>query len=299
MYTQRTKQKNILPTIAILLLLIAMISLGVMLWRSQKNLEDTLLTVDNLRSEIDMLQEKVEELTTERDALQEELEKEQAYIVDLKDKLRRATSKPVPPRDKTIWLTFDDGPSGNTDRILNILAANNVKATFFVVGREGETAAARYRRIVNEGHALGNHTYSHKYKQLYASPDAMMADVNKLNAVLEKAVGMVPNIFRFPGGSSNGYLRNKHKQFTARIIEEGYQYFDWNVDSGDASTPALTTEQIIKQVKDGLQYFPYAIVLMHEKDTTVKALPEIISYAKEKNFVFATLDRDSYFNHHR
>ena len=105
--------------------------------------------------------------------------------------------------DKRIYLTFDDGPSRNTDKILDILKEYDVKATFFVVGKTDEESVRAYQRIVAEGHTLAMHSYSHKYSEIYASKESFEQDLRQLQEYLYQITGVWPRFYRFPGGSSN------------------------------------------------------------------------------------------------
>jgi peptidoglycan-N-acetylglucosamine deacetylase len=217
----------------------------------------------------------------------------------------KTTPKPTPtskPGVKIAYLTFDDGPSKNTVKILDILKDYNIKATFFVNGRSGEEYEEIYRRIVREGHKLGNHTYSHDYKKIYSSVDSFIADYKKLNNHLYKITGVVPDIMRFPGGSNNqvswkysgkGFMKN---QLIPAIKSKGYVYFDWNVSCGDADGGHPSKETLVKNVKDTLRNQNNAVILFHDSSgasNTPSALPEIIDYLKEKGYSFDTLTRDS------
>ncbi|WP_284643695.1 polysaccharide deacetylase family protein [Paenibacillus silviterrae] len=207
-----------------------------------------------------------------------------------------------PATDKRAYLTFDDGPSRSTPQILEVLKEHNVKATFFVVGKTSEESKSLYRQIAKEGHAIGNHTYSHDYRKVYASVAAFKQDVGRLNDLLEETVGVRPDILRFPGGSNNHLSRKSGgRQIMPNIAREmsnaGYQYFDWNVSSTDAAAPVQEKELIIHSVKANSDGKKDIIVLMHDMDakrTTVEALPSVIRYLKEQGYEFRTLKRDSF-----
>ena len=203
---------------------------------------------------------------------------------------------------KIVYLTFDDGPSENTSKILDILKDNNVKATFFIISPYIPSHNAIVERIYNEGHALGNHTADHEFNKVYTSQDAFFRSFNKQQEFIKSLTGYDCTIFRFPGGSRNTLVRNAHgKDFTNNIImkleEQGVHCYDWNVDSGDShgnSVPVGTIcNNILKEIKDkdGNLKNP-AIVLMHDcltKKTTVQALPEIIKIFKDNGYDFDTL----------
>ncbi len=179
---------------------------------------------------------------------------------------------------RRVYLTFDDGPSSNTDKILDILNEYGVKATFFVCGNE--RYMEEYQRIVEEGHTLGMHSYSHKFREIYQSTEAFAEDMNRLRDYLYEVTGVESNIVRFPGGSSNTICENDVMQeLIAYLSQEEMSYFDWNVSSGDAASSYISAERIAKNVLDNVWKYDSAIVLLHDassKDTTVEALPMII-----------------------
>lgn len=180
---------------------------------------------------------------------------------------------------RKVYLTFDDGPSGNTGKILDILAEYDVKATFFVVGKEEEKYQPLYKRIVDEGHTLAMHSYSHKYNEIYQSKESFVEDLTKLQEFLYDTTGVWCRYCRFPGGSSNTVSRVDMHELIAYLEEQDMSYFDWNVSSGDASAAYISPEAIIRNSTARLQEFPEAIILMHDasdKDTTVEALPKLI-----------------------
>lgn len=216
--------------------------------------------------------------------------------------------EPAPPEanvgeeERTVFLTFDDGPSKNTPLVLDILRENGIKATFFVNGRDNKFARQMYRRIVDEGHALGNHTYSHDYALIYSSVAGYLADTEKLNDLLSDAAGVRPNIIRFPGGSANHSSwayggKDFMAELTQRMTEEGYHYFDWNVVAGDAAPGVTPGPDIVAAVREGMAGRRQAIVLFHDgakQTTTVEALPEIIRELREQGYGFAVLTPDGF-----
>ncbi|MBQ2257116.1 MAG: polysaccharide deacetylase [Lachnospiraceae bacterium] len=185
---------------------------------------------------------------------------------------------------RKVYLTFDDGPGPNTDKILDILEQYGVKATFFVVGKEGY--AEQYRRIVEEGHTLGMHSYSHKYNEIYASLDAYKNDLNKLHDFLYELTGEDCNIVRFPGGSSNTISNVDMRELISYLNEENIVYYDWNVSSGDATGNYKNADRIAANVLESIDQYNNAIILFHDaagKDSTVEALPIIIEKILESS----------------
>lgn len=194
-----------------------------------------------------------------------------------------------------VYLTFDDGPSANTDRILDILDQYGVKATFFVVGKEGYND--QYRRIVQDGHTLGMHSYSHVYRDIYQSVEAYSQDLEKLHTYLYELTGVDSRIVRLPGGSSNTISRNGIQDILAYLGQEGITYYDWNVSSGDAASGYISAQQIADNVLDHVDQHNTSIVLMHDasgKNTTVEALPIIIEKILEsENTVLLPITEDT------
>ena len=180
---------------------------------------------------------------------------------------------------RKVYLTFDDGPSSNTNKILDILAQYDVKATFFVVGKEGEWAEDAYNRIVEEGHTLGMHSYTHVYQSIYASVEAYAEDLNRLRDYLYEITGVESRFVRFPGGSSNTVSSVEMQKLMAYLNENGITYFDWNISAGDATGAYIGSEQIVNRVMSELPSHQTAVVLMHDaadKHSTVEALPKLI-----------------------
>ncbi|MEY8266244.1 polysaccharide deacetylase family protein [Lachnospiraceae bacterium 64-25] len=187
--------------------------------------------------------------------------------------------------EKQIYLTFDDGPSQNTDEILDILKEYDVKATFFVVGKTDERSVQAYQRIVAEGHTLAMHSYSHKYDEIYESKESYVEDLTKLQDYLYQITGILPRFYRFPGGSSNTVSKVDIQELIAYLNENGITYFDWNIASGDAVSTPLSAEVIVENCVTKLDSTNECMILMHdatEKETTVEALPEIIRTIQDR-----------------
>lgn len=195
---------------------------------------------------------------------------------------------------KKVYLTFDDGPSAeNTPRILDILKEKNVKATFFVIGNEEDYAPELYRRIVEEGHTLGMHSYSHKYSVIYDTLDSFQSDFYQLKEYLTEITGITPSIMRFPGGSSNSVSNIDIQECIRFLQEEGVTYYDWNVISGDATSQVYTVDELIRNVVQDVAKNDTSIVLMHDaetKGTTVEALGPMIDQLKEMGCELLPID---------
>lgn len=196
-----------------------------------------------------------------------------------------AKINPVKSSGKKVYLTFDDGPSSNTDQILDILKDYDVKATFFVVGKTDERSVKAYQRIVEEGHTLAMHSYSHKYDEIYESKEAFARDLNSLQEYLYETTGVWPRIYRFPGGSSNTVSKVDMQELIEYLTDIGITYFDWNVASGDAVSRTLPAETIVNNCLSGIEKQKESVILMHDasnKETTIEALPQIIEAIQEQ-----------------
>lgn len=180
---------------------------------------------------------------------------------------------------KHVYLTFDDGPSENTGAILDILKQYNVKATFFVIGKTDQASIDMYKRIVEEGHSLGIHSYSHKYTQIYESMESFQNDVLSLQAHLKEVTGQEVHLYRFPGGSSNTVSKVSIEDCIRFLSENGFTYFDWNATNGDATGRQISTEEMVSSVTNELEKYQNITVLMHDgagHQQTVDALSSII-----------------------
>ena len=196
-----------------------------------------------------------------------------------------AKINPVKSSGKKVYLTFDDGPSSNTDQILDILKDYDVKATFFVVGKTDERSVKAYQRIVEEWHTLAMHSYSHKYDEIYESKEAFARDLNSLQEYLYETTGVWPRIYRFPGGSSNTVSKVDMQELIEYLTDIGITYFDWNVASGDAVSRTLPAETIVNNCLSGIEKQKESVILMHDasnKGTTIEALPQIIEAIQEQ-----------------
>lgn len=195
--------------------------------------------------------------------------------------------------DNVVYLTFDDGPSDYTDDILNILDEYNVKATFFVIGKTDEHSKEMYKRIVDDGHTIALHSYSHKYSKIYASLDAYQQDLDKLSDLVYDTTGVRSKYLRFPGGSSNQVSDVDMSEFIKLVTQEGYTYFDWNVVSGDATGTNYSAKELTDNVISGVEKYKTSIVLMHDstsKKATVDALPDIIEKLQAEGYKILPID---------
>ena len=228
------------------------------------------------------------------------------YIVEDSSGNKTMVTRNVKILDKkknigTIYLTFDDGPSNNTSKILDILKQEDIKATFFLVNFNSSYNPV-VKRIYDEGHSIGIHSYTHNYKLIYSSVSAYFDDLNKMNDKIKTITGSDTKLLRFPGGSSNT-ISSFNKGIMTTLVKEvtnaGYHYFDWNVDSSDAWSARNSNDvynNVINNLKKGTN-----IVLMHDlssNEKTVNVLEKIIKNAKEKGYIFANITMNTKEIHH-
>ena len=220
-----------------------------------------------------------------------------------KDTSKKSTYKKT--KGKVAYLTFDDGPSANTYKILDILDKYNVKATFFVIYKKGYKK--QYQAIVKRGHTIALHSYTHNYSKIYKSEKAYFADLKKIHDYVEDVTGVDSNIIRFPGGSSNTvsnkYNKGIMKKLKVSVEKKGYVFHDWNVDSTDAAGRNRKASLLLKNVKSGAAKKKTIDVLMHDtgksKKTTVEALPSIIEYLRKQGYSLEALTPDTKPIQHR
>lgn len=205
----------------------------------------------------------------------------------------------VYPEGKVVYLTFDDGPSAYTSELLDVLDAYGAKATFFVVG---SGSGNMMRQIVKRGHSIGIHTVSHDYGQIYSSPEAYFDDLMKMQSIIYDHTGVKTTLMRFPGGSSNLVSRHSCEGImtflTQAVQDAGFQYFDWNVYSGDAGE-TKRTEKVVENVIGGIQEHRVSIVLQHDiHKYSVDAVEDILRWGKRNGYKFLALQNDSPGFHH-
>lgn len=189
--------------------------------------------------------------------------------------------------EKAIYLTFDDGPSDRvTPRILDILKDENVKATFFIIGKNAELRENIIKRELDEGHVVAVHSYSHDYKKIYASPEALVNDIDKCNSVICEVAGKPSILYRFPGGSFG-----LSASLINAVTEHGMVYIDWNASTRDAELINPAPYDVYKAAVQTPANRDKIVLLAHDSTTktaTADALRDIIRYYKEQGYTFKT-----------
>ncbi|TGE31367.1 polysaccharide deacetylase family protein [Desulfosporosinus sp. Sb-LF] len=188
---------------------------------------------------------------------------------------------------KIVYITIDDGPyPQNTPHLLEILKKENLKATFFDVGKQIEKYPSLLKAEYEQGHSIGNHTYSHDYNSIYKSPDTFLADIQKNDDLIFKVIGIHPRIIRAPGGTSCFDIA-----YYNLLDANDYMAFDWNLDSKDTDGK-FSIKQLVSNVDKQIGTKNKIILLIHDlpdKSSSANALPIIISHLKDKGYSFGTL----------
>lgn len=331
------RKESVILSAIIIVLLVALILTGTLLVKESNNsisqtsasyseqLENYKKSESELKKQLDEANKKSDRLESEKKALEDEnaslrkhmaelAAKEQAAAEALANEEAKKRTEEIVRRlslpkteqkemmPKVCYLTFDDGPSYNTLKILNILKKYNIKATFFVTG----TGMNSYiRNIHEEGHAIGLHTNSHRYDLIYTSVEAYLTDLEAVSNLVCNLTGIRSQIIRFPGGSSNTISSNHCKgimtDLTKRLPEMGYSYYDWNVSSGDANGNNIPKEELAQNVLTQAKGKSSICVLMHDnaaKKTTAEALPLMIEGLVEMGFRFEAITPGTYGYHH-
>ncbi|MCR4590123.1 MAG: polysaccharide deacetylase [Lachnospiraceae bacterium] len=217
-----------------------------------------------------------------------------------KDMVSSAEVREIPEKreGEKVYITFDDGPSVYTGEILDILREYDAKATFFVCGTgdSDERLKPLYGRIVEEGHTIGMHSYSHVYSKVYGDLELFQYDLDKIRNLIYNETGVVPKYYRFPGGSGNTIASLPMKDYISVLYSQGMEYYDWNVYGGDSSGNRLSSADIVKNTLDGVDRRDTAVILLHDtgsKRNTVEALPGILDGLKQRGMDIRAIDDDT------
>ena len=210
--------------------------------------------------------------------------------------------RPIYSGDGIIYLTFDDGPSENTDKVLKILKKYDAKATFFVTGNNQKYNDS-IRKAEKQGNTIALHTYTHDYATVYSSTEAYFNDLQQISDMVKQITGKAPKYIRFPGGSSNmvsaNYSQGIMSKLDSMVHERGYEYFDWNCSSGDAASNSVPAQTIVDNSTNC--NYDQIMLLFHDsspKTSTVEALPAIIENYKSRGYVFKAISDDTPIFHH-
>ncbi len=287
---RRKKQTSLGILSAVLAIIIVVLTVFAFSLKSQLN-----TTKDELQKQsrtVEQYKQDIEQYKKDADQYKQNAADWQKKYEDL------AAAKKNDQQGKICYLTFDDGPSSNTLKILEILKKYNAKGTFFVIGN---SRTEYMKNIVDSGNAIALHSYTHTYEKIYASQSAYFDDLEKIHALVKEKTGVDTRMIRFPGGSSNTVSNVSMKTLAQAVEDKGYTYYDWNCDSGDASGTNIAPEKLLAHIKSDTGSQKRLTVLMHDteaKSTTVTALPQIIEFLKSKGYTFDVLSNKTKACHH-
>lgn len=310
----KANRKNIIITIlsvAVVVLTVLLVVVAFHFKEIKANDADIMNSFSNIQNELSQKNDEISEQNSIHESEKEELNRKISDLnrqVSLKRKQQAesaAVALPNPSPEsggKTIYLTFDDGPSPNTPRIISILNSYGIKATFFV---KNTSYNGYMKDIVDNGNVIALHSYTHDYKRIYSSDEAFYQDLQDISDLVYLQTGVRSNIMRFPGGGSNTvskkYSPGIMTRLTQGVADRGYIYYDWNCSSGDAIKNTVPKDTIVANCKR-VPAAKNVIVLLHDTDaksTTVEALPEIIEYYQSCGYTFSTITADTPPVHHK
>lgn len=270
--------KKIIVTLGVILILLPIV-LSVILFFRVRSLENRLETI------------------LSENGLEEQIHQASTGVVKAEEKKTPVSPASVEEEGpKKVYLTFDDGPSRQTEKVLDILKKKNVKATFFMIGREDEYSERIYKRVVNEGHTLGMHSYSHLYQEIYGSLEGFQQDFNKISDHLFDITGVRSAFYRFPGGSSNSVKQFRIKEYKKVLDEQGVTYMDWNVIAANGMKDNVTKKEMVQSVMDGVAKYDTSIVLLYDsadKKMTAKSLEDIIDSLLAGGYEILPIDENT------
>lgn len=198
--------------------------------------------------------------------------------------------------EKVAYLTFDDGPTSKvTPKVLDILKQENVKATFFVLGKQVKENPEIVKQAYDEGHYIANHGYSHNNNLLYRNKENFLNEIINTDKEIAKAIGeenYCSHIFRFPNGFNASMYKKQKKQLVSSLNEINYVYVDWNCLNKD-SERKYTNTQLLENLKKSAKNKGTLVILMHDTgdvNNTYDVLKDSIEYLKQEGYIFKRLN---------
>ena len=285
-YKINTKEKYNKNKILVVLLMILSLILVLLILINVKRIIDNYKVYKEYEAQIITLKQAEEKKKEEQEKIR------QAKLPKLTDEGKQNVENIYHSDTKRAFLTFDDGPSLVTSKILDILKQENVKATFFVLGSNVKKKPELVKRMYDEGHFIANHGYSHVYSQIYSSPQAVLDEYNSCNEEIKKAIGESEynsHLFRFPGGLAGGPYAELKKQANDLLLQNNILHVDWNALNGDAETNDLSVDFEIQRLNETTENKNSVVILMHDapsKSITADALPQIITTLRNQGYEF-------------
>lgn len=285
--------KKVIMSTVFSIILLLLIGCGILLFQKfslQKTVREQQKEIEELKEENMLLNHGLDEQATQQAENSMESTGEQDVSQDVVE--QQSPEENV----KRVYLTFDDGPSENTGKILDTLNQYGVRATFFVIGKTDEESKILYKRIVDEGHSIGIHSYTHKYSSIYESMESFSQDVLSLQSLIKEATGKETFLYRFPGGSSNTVSNIDMKDAIRFLKQNGFTYYDWNAANGDATGKQLSPDEMVNNVLADFAKYNNVTVLMHDgsgKESTVESLPLLIQKLQEAGAQILPIDENT------
>ena len=286
-YNSRNRNKT--KSIVIMFVILIIIILLIMTINIQSNIQSS---EDSASIAIMQSQLEEEKQLKEQERIRKEEEERRAKLPVLTEVGKQNMENIYHSEIKRVFLTFDDGPSNNTHQILDTLKNENVKATFFMLGRNVEIFPETTKRVYNEGHYIANHGYTHEYSSIYSSPQAVLDEYVRCNNAVKNALGEPEynsHLFRFPGGLPGGKYASIKQEAKQLLTDNNILSIDWNSLTGDAETFHPEQEKLMQKLKDTSDGKNSLVILMHDaeaKKVTADMLPDIITYLREQGYEF-------------
>lgn len=210
------------------------------------------------------------------------------YAADLKPPAPVSPAPAAGTVGKTVYLTFDDGPSASTGQLLDLLDKYGVKATFFMLGPNMNRYPAAVKRIAQDGHGLGLHGTTHRKEKFYASPAAALGEMVQADRTLAKLTGTGTSLIRPPYGSKPYFTQ----AYRDKVLAQGFHLWDWNVDSDDwmykedrSAVYGNVMSQVHKLKKAGTN----PVILMHDQKADLAVLPHLLESLKQEGYTFEVI----------
>lgn len=278
--------------LVILVLFCSIVGVSYFVYSKKVLIDDLRSKINNLNSQpiesfdFDSIEREISVYNNIDDSIKNKYDEYYSNIALLEKKIQNGESDV-----KIAYFTFDDGPYDLTDQVLDLLKANGIRATFFVLGKDGVND--KYLRIVNEGHTLANHTFYHNLGSgLYDSADSFVSQVKKLEDYLYDITGYKTSIVRFPGGSPTA--GSYKDEIVNRLHEMGYNYVDWTSETGDGSSKKLAEKDTWAWYRDTTAGQNITVLLMHDYNySTFNNLQRIIDDMRSRGYIFLPLHNKS------
>lgn len=205
----------------------------------------------------------------------------------------KASERTDDENEKVVYLTFDDGPANIvTNKILDTLKEKDIKATFFVIGDKIGGREEILKRIYEEGHTIGLHTYTHKFKKIYRSEDSFMKEMDLTRKEVKRVLNIDATAIRFPAGSKP----HLNDSLLEKLHQQGYKIYDWNASLSDGLNYNTSSDKLYREATKVVGKSTHVVLLLHcdqPNINTCKALPKIIDYYKEQGYEFKPIKEET------